>query len=113
MRVRFSPIHENIAHLHKTFGEKYKHTMVLPGVRSVTRQVMGQYSIEDIYTFKRSEIEALIKEEIEKTLEEKYVEFNHFFITSIQLPPKLRDTLEERWRQQAEEMKLKNNDVSK
>src|SRR5690606_38528104 len=66
--VRFHPVPDKIGYIHEKFNRGYVGVLVIPEMRSVVRQIMGRYSAEEIYSTKRAEVEATIKEESEKIL---------------------------------------------
>merc|ERR1712086_373803 len=60
------PVHDRIGYLHDNIGEDYLMKIIQPAVRSVTREVIGNYKPEELYNSKRKEIEDQI---FSKTLE--------------------------------------------
>lgn len=99
INVRYSLMPDKIGFLHEEFGKHYEDIMIVPELRSVTRQVMGRYSAEEIYNSKRKEVELNIKNEVKRTLSTNYVQLKGLPIISVELPPKLRKALEEEDRQ--------------
>ena len=73
--VRFSPQVEKIGFLHERFKGEYKDRFVIPEARSITRQIMAQFTAEEIYSTKRAEVEATIKTETEKKFSTNYINF--------------------------------------
>jgi regulator of protease activity HflC (stomatin/prohibitin superfamily) len=94
--VRFSLVPDKIGYLHESFGSDYKDVMVSPEIRSATREVLQQYSAEEIYSTKRSEVEIAIKNVAEVAFQRNYVRLNAFLIRSIKIPDQIRIDLEER-----------------
>lgn len=100
--VRFKPIAENIGYIYEKFNLDYVNVLVVPEVRSAVRQVMGRYTAEEIYSTKRAEVEATIKEESEKILHANNVTMVALLIRSIQLPDQIRVAIESKLQQQQE-----------
>lgn len=100
--LRFHPIYAQIGHLHENFGVGYVNTLVIPEVRSAVRQVMGRFTAEEIYSTKRGEVEAMIKTETEKTLQENNCEMRALLIRSINLPEQIRLAIENKLKQEQE-----------
>lgn len=100
--LRFHPIYDQIGHLHENFGVGYVNTLVIPEVRSAVRQVMGRFSAEEIYSTKRGEVEAMIKTETEKSLNENNCEMRALLIRSINLPEQIRLAIENKLKQEQE-----------
>jgi regulator of protease activity HflC (stomatin/prohibitin superfamily) len=64
--VRYFPMPSKIGDIHEKFTKDYVNRLVIPEVRSVSRQVMAKYTAEEIYSTKRAEVEVSIKSETEK-----------------------------------------------
>ena len=100
--VRFHPIYNNIGFLHENFGKNYIYKLVIPEVRSAVRQVMGRYTAEQIYSTKRSEVEASIKKETDESLIENSIQMKALLIRSINLPPQIKEAIETKLEQEQE-----------
>jgi len=102
--VRFHPIYHRIGNIQETFGEDYVNRLVIPEVRSSVRQVMGRYTAEEIYSTKRSEVEAAIKTETAAVLstENNNIEMKALLIRSINLPEKIKQAIESKLQQEQE-----------
>src|SRR5688572_5405191 len=72
--VRFTLVPDKIGFLHESFGPGYKEAFVIPEARSATRQVLGRYSAEEIYSSKRSEVEIAINHEAGIVLQRNFVQ---------------------------------------
>ncbi|NOS92727.1 MAG: prohibitin family protein [Cyclobacteriaceae bacterium] len=100
--VRFSPQIDKIGFLHEKFKGEYQARFVTPEARSITRQIMAQFTAEEIYSTKRAEVEATIKLETEKKFKANYVNFIDILIRSIKLPEQIRTSIENKLQQQQE-----------
>ncbi len=100
--VRFHPIYEQIGYLHENFGTGYITTLVVPEVRSAVRQVMGRFTAEEIYSTKRGEVETMIKNETEKSLQQNNCQMKALLIRSINLPDQIRIAIENKLKQEQE-----------
>lgn len=102
--VRFNPFQNKIGYVHERFGKAYVQTLVIPEVRSAVRQVMGRYSAEEIYSTKRGEVEANIIKEAIATLSapENNIRMNALLIREVELPPGIRQAIENKLQQQQE-----------
>lgn len=102
--VRFNPFQDKIGYVHERFGKGYVQTLVIPEVRSAVRQVMGRYSAEEIYSTKRGEVEANIIKEAIATLSasENNIRMNALLIREVELPPGIRQAIENKLQQQQE-----------
>jgi regulator of protease activity HflC (stomatin/prohibitin superfamily) len=100
--VRFSPQPDKIGHLHERFKGDYKDRFVTPEARSITRQIMAQFTAEEIYSTKRAEVESTIKMETEKKFSANYVNFIDILIRSIKLPEQIQESIKNKLQQQQE-----------
>lgn len=102
--IRFNPKYNKIGHLHGIFGADYKNTLVIPEVRSSVRKVMGRYKAEEIFSTKRKEVEDAIFYETKEILESEKnnIEMTALLIRSIQLPPQIKQAIENKLKQQQE-----------
>ncbi len=102
--VRFHPVYHRIGDIQETFGRDYVNRLVIPEVRSSVRQVMGRFTAEEIYSTKRSEVEAAIKQETAAVLgnENNNIEMKALLIRSINLPEKIKQAIESKLQQEQE-----------
>lgn len=100
--VRFKPIADRIGYIYEKFNMDYVDVLVIPEVRSTVRQVMGRFTAEEIYSTKRAEVEAMIKDEAEAILHENNVTMMALLIRSITLPDQIRVAIENKLQQQQE-----------
>lgn len=100
--VRYTPMPDRIGYIHEKFNNQYATRLVIPEVRSVSRQVMAKYTAEEIYSTKRAEVELAIKTETEKILQANFVETKAVLIRSIKLPEQIRIAIESKLQQQQE-----------
>lgn len=94
--VRFNPTYDRIGYLHETFGVRYVDQLIIPEVRSSVRQVAGRYTAEEIYSTKRSEVEASIINETKEVLESNNIAMKALLIRSINLPDKIKEAIEKK-----------------
>ncbi len=100
--VRYFPVHSKIGTLHEQFNGDYQNRLVIPEVRSMTRQVLARYTAEEIYSTKRTEVESTIKIETEKILNANNVNATAVLIRSIKLPDQIRAAIENKLQQEQE-----------
>lgn len=100
--VRYFPSYDKIGYMYERFKDDYKNRLVIPEMRSMTRQVMARYTAEEIYSTKRAEVETTIKSETEKVLNENYVQATAVLIRSIKLPDQIRGAIENKLQQEQE-----------
>ena len=96
LSYRFNPDPSKIGFLHDEIGKDYITRIMQPEIRSATREVIGQYLPEELYSTKR---EAIQKEVFDKTsakVSEKYIQLDAVLIRSVILPENLRNAIEKK-----------------
>src|ERR1700748_3066732 len=74
VNVRFRLQRDSVPVLHQAIGPNYKQVLVQPGIGSLTREVMAQYTAEQVYSTARQEIQDKIRSLAEDRLGEKMME---------------------------------------
>ncbi|MBL7833983.1 MAG: prohibitin family protein [Cyclobacteriaceae bacterium] len=100
--VRYTPFTDKIGYLYEKFRTDYANRLVIPEVRSMTRQVLARYTAEEIYSTKRAEVENMVKSETEKILNANFVEAKAVLIRSIILPDQIRTSIQNKLQQEQE-----------
>src|ERR1700746_2026406 len=72
--VRFRLQRDAVPVLHQAIGPNYKQVLVQPGIGSLTRQVIAEYTAEQVYSTARQEIQNKIRSLVEERLSEKMME---------------------------------------
>ena len=88
--------------LHQTKGRDYLETVVRPALRSATREVVGRYTPEQIYSSKRAIIQNEIHEETKRILDGQYIQLNDVLVRDVTLPLTIKDAIERKLRQEQE-----------
>jgi regulator of protease activity HflC (stomatin/prohibitin superfamily) len=72
--VRFRLQRDAVPVLHQAIGPNYEKILVQPGIGSLTREVIAQYTAEQVYSTARQEIQDKIRNLAEARLSEKMME---------------------------------------
>jgi regulator of protease activity HflC (stomatin/prohibitin superfamily) len=72
--VRYRLQREAVPVLHQSIGPNYVKVLIQPGIGSLTREVMAQYTSEQVYSTARQEIQDKIRNLVEDRLTEKMME---------------------------------------
>lgn len=94
LTYRFKPNAERIGHLHNNIGKDYVERIIKPEIRSATREVIGQYLPEELYSTKREAIQVEIFEKTKSNIAKKDLVLDAVLIRSVQLPEKLKTAIE-------------------
>lgn len=102
LSFRYNPIHNKIGYLHDEIGRNYVERIVKPEIRSVTREVIGNYLPEELYSTKREAIEDEIESLTRAKVEPKYITLDAILIRDVTLPLTLRTAIEQKLKQEQE-----------
>ena len=96
LSYRFRPEAERIGYLHDEIGKDYVNSIIKPEIRSATREVIGQYLPEELYSTKREAIQDEIFSKTEAAVKKNYMILDAVLIRSVQLPEKLKAAIEQK-----------------
>src|SRR6056297_2542541 len=94
LSYRYRPYADSLADLHNEVGRTCHERIVLPEIRSATREVIGQYLPEELYSTKRETIQQEISENAKNSIELRYIEVDAILIREVNLPETLQDAIE-------------------
>ncbi|MDA0741866.1 MAG: prohibitin family protein [Bacteroidetes bacterium] len=100
LSYRYRPIEQSIGYLHNEVGENYHDRIVIPEIRSATREVIGKYLPEELYSSKRDSIQLEIFNLASGRIKEKYIELDAILIRDVGLPDKLKQAIERKLEQE-------------
>lgn len=92
--VRYSPDPQRLPLLHTTYGPAYYERLVQPVVRSVAREVVGQFEPEELYSTRREELQDQIEERVARQIGDQYITLRDILIRDVELPQQVRQAIE-------------------
>ena len=102
LSFRYNPVPNEIGYLHDNIGKDYLESIIKPEIRSVTREVIGNYLPEELYSTKREAIEDEIESLTRAKVETKYLTLDAILIRDVTLPQTLRAAIEQKLKQEQE-----------
>ena len=96
LSFRFQPKSEQIGYLHDGIGADYIGRIIKPEIRSATREVIGKYLPEELYSTKREAIQDEIYTQTKNAVDSKFIDIDAILIRSVQLPDKLKAAIEQK-----------------
>ena len=102
LSFRYNPVESKIGFLHDEIGRDYLERIIKPEIRSVTREVIGNYLPEELYSTKREAIEDEIETLTRDKVETKYLSLDAILIRDVTLPQTLRTAIEQKLKQEQE-----------
>lgn len=100
LSYRYKPVESRIGYLHNNIGGNYHEDIVIPEIRSATREVIGKYLPDELYSSKRESIQDEIYQRTAKALKEKDILLDVVLIREVELPPKLKAAIERKLEQE-------------
>ncbi len=100
LSYRYNPMPERIGYLHNEVGQDYLESILIPAIRSATREVIGKYLPEELYSTKREVIQDEIFQLTEKLVTEKNINLDAVLIREVVLPAKLQESIERKLQQE-------------
>jgi regulator of protease activity HflC (stomatin/prohibitin superfamily) len=100
LSYRYRPFHDKIGYLHNEVGENYHERIIIPEIRSATREIIGKYLPEELYSSKRDSIQTEIFELAAERIKGKYIELDAVLIRDVGLPEKLKQAIERKLEQE-------------
>ena len=109
LSFRFSPELTQVGFLHDLIGQDYLESIIRPEIRSVTREVIGEYLPEELYSTKREEVEDKIFQITSESISNKFIVLDAILIRDVTLPKTLQVAIENklRFEQEALEYEFK------
>jgi len=100
LSYRYKPLDNKIGFVHDELGINYHDNIIIPEIRSVTREVIGEYLPEELYSTKREVIEDEIYERTKISLAQKNLVLDAVLIRDVTLPKTLQDAIENKLKQE-------------
>ncbi len=95
LAIRFRPEYEMLGLLHQEVGPDYINTITIPQIESVLRKNLGHYNPEQIYINEKGFLEKIILLALEEA-GQRYVIVEDILIRKVELPPLVKDAIEEK-----------------
>lgn len=100
LSYRYRPFQDKIGYLHNEVGENYHERIIIPEIRSATREIIGKYLPEELYSSKRDSIQTEIFVLAAERIKDKYIELDAVLIRDVGLPDKLKQAIERKLEQE-------------
>ncbi len=107
LSIRARPDPLNLWKLHKFIGPYYAYKVLFPKTRSVLREVLASYPVEDVYSVKRQDIQNKVQEELQKDLSEKYfIDLEEVLIRNVRFSKEFQDAIDRKQQAFQEYLKM-------
>ncbi len=96
LSYRYQPIINSIGLLHEEIGPNFLEVIVKPEIRSATREVIGKYLPEELYSTKREAIQTEILDRTRLNVDKKHLILDQVLIREVALPASLKVAIEKK-----------------
>ena len=96
LSYRYQPVPDKIGDLHDEIGPSYEQRIIVPEIRSATREVIGKYLPEELYSTKREAIQDEIFQRTAGSIAKKFLVLDAILIREVALPEKLKAAIEQK-----------------
>lgn len=100
--IRWRPEEATLPQLHTEFGKEYYRKLVQPELRSAVREVVGQYTPEELYSSRRTELQEQIYEKVKESVGDQYVIIDAINIRDINLPEQIQTAIQNKLKEEQE-----------
>lgn len=100
--IRWRPEAGNLPNLHVTYGEDYYRKLVQPELRSAVREIVGQYTPEELYSTRRTELQEAIFAQVRDAVSGEDVTVDAVLIRDVTLPDQIRGAIENKLKEEQE-----------
>lgn len=100
LSYRFYPDANRIGYLHDRIGQDYHDRIIKPEIRSATREVIGKYLPEELYSAKREAIQDEIYQQTAQAVKEKDLYLDAVLIRGVVLPVTLQEAIERKLKEE-------------
>jgi len=104
LSFRFRPDPTRIGYLHNEIGKDYLNRIIKPEIRSATREVIGKYLPEELYSTQREAIQDEIFQSTEEEMKKKNLLLDAILIREVKLPETLEQAIERKLKEEQESL---------
>ena len=104
LSYRYHPKPSKIGHLHDGIGPNFHDAILRPEIRSATREVIGKYLPEELYSSKREAIQTEIYDRTHKSVDKNFLNLEAVLIREVALPVSLREAIQRKLKEEQESL---------
>ncbi len=92
--IQYRLVEDTASEVYRKLGLNYQEKIIRPVIRSVIREIIAKYDAKDVYSEKRSEITASIKEGLVRAIEPRGILIEQVLLRNVILPAKLSASIQ-------------------
>jgi regulator of protease activity HflC (stomatin/prohibitin superfamily) len=94
LSVRYHPDPDNVWRVHQRVGPDYLNKVIRPLTRCITRMVIAEYAVTDVYSEARTEIETKIQDELREALATEDIILDGFLVRHVTFSQEFQTAIE-------------------
>ncbi len=103
LSLTYAPTKGSTGIIHNETGRSYESVLIIPQIRSVTREIIGRYTAEELYSTKRDVLQTEIETMVNTNLNPSHITVKYALVRDVGLPELIARSIE-----QKEEQEQKN-----
>ncbi len=104
LSFRYQLNQDQVGYLHDDIGNQFLDKILRPEIRSATREVIGKYLPEELYSTKRETIQDEIFQRTSLSVAEKFITLDAILIREVELPQSLQEAIQRKLREEQESL---------
>ncbi len=100
--IRWRPEVAQLPNLHTTYGVDYYRKLIQPELRSAVREVVGQFTPEELYSSRRTELQGLIYGRVKERVVSEFITIEAVLIRDVRLPDQIKTAIENKLKEEQE-----------
>lgn len=105
--VRYHPDGENLDKLHRRIGVDFVNKVIRPQVRSTVRMIVAEYPVLDVYSGKRTQIQAEMDSQLRDSFKKNYIVLEEVLLRNVQFSREFQQAIENKQIAQQEAQRMK------
>lgn len=103
LSITYAPTKGQTGIIHNETGYGYEEVLIIPQIRSVTREIIGRFTAEELYSTKRDVLQTDIETMVNIRLNESHITVKYALVRDVGLPERIAQAI-----QNKEEQEQKN-----
>lgn len=105
--VRYHPDPENLDKLHRRIGVDFVNKVIRPQVRSTVRMIVAEYPVLDVYSGKRTQIQAEMETKLRASFVRNFITLEEALLRNVQFSREFQQAIENKQIAQQEAQRMK------
>ncbi len=105
--VRYHPDPDHLDRLHRSLGIDYVNKVIRPQVRSTVRMIVSDYPVLDVYSGKRTQIQAKLEQQLRESFKKNYITLEEVLLRNVQFSREFQQAIENKQIAQQEAQRMK------